>query len=172
MPIHPIPKPHSSKFRLITNLSASEFVPNTMIDKAHVSNLPMMAYQNLVQPLLTFDACMATSNLSCGLNVSQAYHWMPIYERWQMKQIHTIDGQHHVDRCNNFGGKGGYGIWSTFMCLVVWIGWLIFTLHYWVYVDNNFRFECAEANVFHTCSGRCLPTQQAGVGRMPLHHWL
>ena len=47
------------------------------------------------------------------------------------------------------------------MCLVVWIGWSIFTLHYWVYVDNNFRFECAEANVFHTCSGRCLPTQQA-----------
>ena len=66
-----------------------------------------------------------------------------------MKQIHTIEGERHVDCCNNFGGKGSYRIWSVFMSLIAWIGWHIMTIRFFVYVDDNFSFECAEAYVFH-----------------------
>ena len=78
-----------------------------------------------------------------------------------MKQIHTIEGEHHVDRCNNFGGKGGYGIWSAFMSLVAWIGWHIMMIRFFIYVDDNFGFERAEAHMFHAQLNRQLPLQQA-----------
>jgi hypothetical protein len=77
-----------------------------------------------------------------------------------MKQIHTIDNEWHVDHCNNFSGKGGYGIWSTFMSLVVWIAWNILHIMYFVYIDDNFGFKRAEAHMFHARLGRRLPCQQ------------
>jgi hypothetical protein len=71
-----------------------------------------------------------------------------------------IDGARHVDRCNNFGGKGGYGVWSAFMSLVIWIGWNILMLRFFVYVDDNFGFERAEAHLFHVRLNRRLPMEQ------------
>jgi len=94
-------------------------------------------------------------------DVSQAYQRMPMHKHWQMKQIHTIKGERHVDCCNNFGGKGGYSIWSTFMSLVMWISWNILLIHFFVYVDDNFGFECAEALMFHARLSCRLPSQQA-----------
>ena len=84
-----------------------------------------------------------------------------MHKRWQLKQVHTIDDGRHVDRCNNFSGKGGYGIWSAFMSLVVWIVWNILHIRFFVYVDDNFGFDRAEAHVFHARLNRCLPSQQA-----------
>jgi len=84
-----------------------------------------------------------------------------MHKCWQMKQIHTIDGECHIDRCNNFGGKGGYGIWSAFMCLVVWIGWYISLVRFYIYVDDNFGFERVEARTFHARLNHWLPLQQA-----------
>jgi hypothetical protein len=86
---------------------------------------------------------------------------MPMHKRWQMKQIHMIEGERYVDRCNNFGGKGGYGIWSTFMSLIVWIGWNILLIQFFVYVDDNFGFKHAEALMFHARLNHRLPSQQA-----------
>lgn len=78
-----------------------------------------------------------------------------------MKQIHTIEDERHVNCCNNFGSKGGYGIWSTFMSLFMWIRWNILLIHFFVYVDENFSFKHAEALMFHTHLGHKLPSQQA-----------
>ena len=47
------------------------------------------------------------------------------------------------------------------MSLVVWIGWNILLIHFFVYVDNNFGFERAEALLFHARSGHHLTSQQA-----------
>src|SRR6267154_5454414 len=85
---------------------------------------------------------------------------MPVHPHWQMKQIHTIENMQYVDRCNNFGGKGGYRIWSAFMSLVVWVAWNIMNIMYFVYVDDKFGFEHAEAHAFHTHLGHWLPCQQ------------
>jgi hypothetical protein len=54
MPIHVIPKPYADNFRLITNLSASNFAPNTMIDKSYVSNLPLDTISELGSALIAF----------------------------------------------------------------------------------------------------------------------
>jgi hypothetical protein len=54
MPIHVIPKPHSVNLRLITNLSAGDFAPNTMIEKNNVSNLPLTTISDLGVALVAF----------------------------------------------------------------------------------------------------------------------
>ena len=162
MPIHVIPKPCTVNFRLITNLSVGVFAPNTMIEKSDVSNLPLDTISDLGAALITFRRIHGNIPLVMWKSdVSQAYRRMPMHKHWQMKQIHTIEGERHVDRCNNFGGKGGYGIWSTFMSLVVWIGWNILLIRFFVYVDDNFGFERAEALMFHARLGCRLPSQQA-----------
>jgi hypothetical protein len=162
MPIHVIPKPNTVNFRLISNLSAGDFAPNTMIEKSEVSNLPLDTISELGAALIAYRrAHGAVTLVMWKSDVSQAYRRMPMHRRWQMKQIHTIEGERYVDRCNNFGGKGGYGIWSAFMSLLVWIGWNILLIQFFVYVDDNFGFDRAEALVFHARLGRRLPSQQA-----------
>jgi hypothetical protein len=162
MPIHVIPKPFTDNFRLITNLSAGDFAPNTMIEKSNVTNLPLNTISNLGAALIAFRRNHGNVPLVMWKSdVSQAYRRMPMHERWQMKQVHTIEGERHIDRCNNFGGKGGYGIWSAFMSLVVWIAWNLLHIHFFVYVDDNFGFERAEALSFHAHLSRRLPSQQA-----------
>lgn len=82
MPIHAIPKPHSNKFRLITNLSAGEFAPNTMIEKAQVSNLPMDGITELGAALIDFRHQHGNIKLVMWKSdVSQAYRRMPMHER-------------------------------------------------------------------------------------------
>jgi hypothetical protein len=46
------------------------------------------------------------------------------------------------------------------MSLVVWIASNILLIHFFVYVDDNFGFERAEALVFHARLSRRLPSQQ------------
>jgi hypothetical protein len=162
MPIHVIPKPCTVNFRLITNLSAGDFAPNTMIEKSNVSNLPLDTISDLGAALIAFRRTHGNAALVMWKSdVSQAYRRMPMHKHWQMKQVHTIEGERYVDRCNNFGGKGGYGIWSTFMSLIAWIGWNILLIQFFIYVDDNFGFDRAEALMFHARLGRRLPSQQA-----------
>src|SRR5882762_3919628 len=47
------------------------------------------------------------------------------------------------------------------MSLVVWIGWNILLIQFFVYVDDNFGFERAEALMFHVRLNCCLPSQKA-----------
>src|ERR1700731_1547101 len=37
-------------------------------------------------------------------DVAEAYRLCPMHPLWQLKQIVSVDGTKHVDRCNNFGG--------------------------------------------------------------------
>src|SRR5882724_2017369 len=46
---------------------------------------------------------------------------MPVHPLWQIKQIVTVDGKRHVDRCLVIGGRTSGRIWCTFMALVLWI---------------------------------------------------
>src|SRR5882724_13434538 len=53
---------------------------------------------------------------------------------WQLKQVVTIDGEHHVDRYMVFGSRSLPHIWCTFMGLISWVGLYIYAikdlLHY------------------------------------------
>jgi hypothetical protein len=48
------PKPYTVNFRLITNLSAGDFAPNTMIEKSTVTNLPLDTISELGAALIAF----------------------------------------------------------------------------------------------------------------------
>jgi len=55
----------------------------------------------------------------------------------------TVNGQHHIDHNNNFGGRGSPKVWFSFMSLVAWIAIhqrLIDALK--TYMDDSFSFEC------------------------------
>jgi hypothetical protein len=92
-----------------------------MINKANITNLPLDTISELGAALITFHQTHREL-VMWKLDVSQAYHWMPMHKHWQMKQIHTIDSRQHVNCCNNFGSKGGYGIWQNMISsgTVVW----------------------------------------------------
>lgn len=47
------------------------------------------------------------------------------------------------------------------MSLVVWVAWNVLLIQIFVYVEDNFSFEQAEAHVFHTHSNCHVPSQQA-----------
>ena len=47
------------------------------------------------------------------------------------------------------------------MSLVVWITWNILLICFFIYVDDNFGFDQAEAHVFHARLNHRLPSQQA-----------
>ena len=83
MPIHVIPKPHTTNFRLITNLSAGDFAPNTMIDKSDVTNLPLDTITKLGSALISFRQVHRNTKLVMWKSdVSQAYHRMLMHKRW------------------------------------------------------------------------------------------
>ena len=92
MPIHVIPKPHTINFRLISNLSAGDYAPNTMIDKNKVSNLPLDTITDLGAALIAYRRIHGDIELVMWKSdVAQAYRRMPMHKRWQLKQVHTID---------------------------------------------------------------------------------
>jgi hypothetical protein len=63
MPIHVIPKLHTTNFRLIMNLIASDFAPNTMIEKANITNLPLDMITELGSAPISFRRVHGNSKL-------------------------------------------------------------------------------------------------------------
>ncbi len=141
MPVHVIPKPHSDKFRLINNLSAGPFSPNSMVRPESVKGAVLDGIPSFAAALRCFRRQHPDVELVIWKSdVSQAYRRMPMSKYWQIRQIVTIDGMRHVDRCNLFGGRGSLRIWSSFASLVAWIAVEIDGIVVWVYVDDFWGF--------------------------------
>jgi hypothetical protein len=103
-PIHAVPKPHSSKLRLINDHSAGDWALNSFIAK-EIGHIRMDSVQDLGKTLLHARRELgpdATIWLWKS-DVSQAFCQLPMHPLWQMKQISTFDGHRHVDRCAVFG---------------------------------------------------------------------
>src|SRR5882724_2050392 len=75
-------------------------------------------------------------------DVLAAYWRLLMHPLWQLKQVVTIDGERHVDRCMVFGSRSSPRIWCTFMGLVTWIGIHVYSikdlLHY---MDDSFSYD-------------------------------
>ena len=75
-------------------------------------------------------------------DVSAAYHCWPMHPLWQLKQIVTIDGEQHVDRCMVFSSRSSPWIWCTFMGLITWIRIYVYMIEYLLhYMDNAFTYD-------------------------------
>ncbi|SJK99655.1 uncharacterized protein ARMOST_02963 [Armillaria ostoyae] len=83
---------------------------------------------------------------------------------WQIHQTVTIDGQRHVDRCNNFGNRGAGHIWCTFFGLVLWIAIFIKMLtDIFGYVDDSFSWEFVDKKTWYSPYHKLLPTKQTSL---------
>jgi hypothetical protein len=144
MPIHAVPKPQSEKLRLVVTHKMGEFSLNSMIPREAIAGARIDTLKNLGDRILSLrrihgpDARLVVWKS----DVSQAYRRLPMHILWQVKQIMTIDGQRHVDRCNNFGNRGAGRIWTSFMGLVTWIANDL-GIDSKVYIDDTFGADLA-----------------------------
>jgi hypothetical protein len=147
-PVHAIPKPRSEKLRLVNDHSAGEFSLNSMIAREDVAGAKMDSISDLIGALLRYrEHHPSTLLILFKSDVSAAYRRLPLHPLWQLKQIVTVDGEKHVDRCTCFGGRGSCRDYTAFMGLVLWIALFIVLIEdLFGYIDDNFSFDI-EGNV-------------------------
>ncbi|KAF8805883.1 hypothetical protein BYT27DRAFT_7103464 [Phlegmacium glaucopus] len=103
IPLWVVPKPHSDNLQLVVDHSAGNHSPNSFISSGDASThldtlhalgaaLIRVREKHGNVPLILFKT-----------DISQAYCRLPMHPLWQIHQVVTIDGMHHVDRNNNFG---------------------------------------------------------------------
>ncbi|KAF8802435.1 hypothetical protein BYT27DRAFT_6759205 [Phlegmacium glaucopus] len=162
IPLWVVPKPHSDNLRLVVDHSAGSYSPNSFISSddasTHLDTLHALGaalirvrkeHGNV--PLVLFKT-----------DVSQAYRRLPMHPLWQIRQVVTIDGVHHVDHNNNFGNRGAGRLWITFFGLALWIAIFIILIHdLFAYVDDGFSYEFADQTTFYAPYGKFLPSKQS-----------
>lgn len=166
-PLWVVPKPHSDKLRLVVDQSAGEFSPNSFISsddaRVHLDSLHALG-SALVRvreqygdiPLVLFKS-----------DVSQAYRRLPVHRLWQIRQVVTIDGKHHVDNNNNFGNRGAGRLWGVFFSLVLWIAMFIrFIMDLLAYVDDSFSWDFADHMEYYAPYDEKLPGKQVQLLRL------
>ena len=123
----------------------------------------MDSISDLTKALLRYRKMHPNSKLVIfKSDVSAAYQQLPLHSLWQIKQIVTVDGNRHVDRCTSFGGRGSCKDYTCFMGLVLWIAIFVKCLTDLLgYIDNNFSFD-EEGSVEWYGPYHCYyPTKQA-----------
>ena len=162
MPIHAVPKPHSTDLRLVTNHSAGIYALNSMIKREDIAGYPLDNMMHLGEMLLRKKAQFPDEELILfKSDISDAYRNLPMHPLWQIKQINTIQGHHHVDRRNCFGGKGSGSLFISVNALVTWIGKHEYNIHdLATYSDDSFGIEFAKNLSFYEPYQRLMPTSQ------------
>jgi hypothetical protein len=122
MPMHTIPKPNSDKLHLVVNHTTGNYSLNFMIDSDAIKGTKLDGLHSLGASLLHFRKEHPHDKLIMfKSDVSQAFRRLPMHPLWQTKQILTVNGERHIDRNNNFGGRSSPKVWISFMSLVSWI---------------------------------------------------
>src|ERR1700678_3034516 len=159
MPIHAVPKPHSTDLRLVTNHSAGNHSLNSMIKREDIAGFPLDNMTHLGEMLLRKTKEFPDEKLLLfKSDISDAYRHLPMHPLWQIKQVNTIQGHRHVDCRNCFGGKGSGSLFISFNSLVTWIGkneCQIEDLR--AYSDDSFGIELAKNFTFYEPYNRTMP---------------
>ncbi|KAH9857232.1 hypothetical protein C2E23DRAFT_900451 [Lenzites betulinus] len=161
MPVHVVPKPHSSKFRLVNDQSAGLFSLNSMIRPEAIKGAVLDGIPALGSALRRARTRDSSDFIMWKSDVSQAYRRMPVAPHWQIRQVVTIDGFRHVDRCNLFGGRGSLRVWAAFDSLVSWIAQHAAGVEKFNYVDDDFGFARVGDVEWYPPYQRYFPTPQA-----------
>lgn len=122
MPVHAVPKPDSTDFRMVTDHSAGPFSLNSMIEHEKVTGYPLDNMKNMGEMLLDARKHLPNEELEMWKSdIAEAYRLLPMHPLWQLKQINTVNGLRYVDRNNAFGGSASGSIFIAFNSLVAWI---------------------------------------------------
>jgi hypothetical protein len=104
-PIHTVPKPHSVKLWLVNDHSTGEYSLNSIIVRDHIMGCRLDTVSDLVNALLRDHQNHGNRKLILfKSDVAMAYCHLILHPIWQIKQIVTVDGERHVDRCTSFDG--------------------------------------------------------------------
>lgn len=158
-PLGLVPKPHSDKFRLITDHSAGTDALNSFINREDVS----VRYDNLrdlSNSLLAYRAVHGDEVLMLWKSdIAEAFRLLPVHPFWQAKQVVEIDGEHYVDHNLVFGSRASPKIWCAFASLVGWIALHRLGINPMQhYMDDFWSFwKSPRRTLYH---GRLLPESQ------------
>ncbi|KAJ8455196.1 hypothetical protein ONZ45_g19018 [Pleurotus djamor] len=165
MPIFAVPKPGSSKFRMVTNQSKGDFSLNSMISHEKIAGLPLDNLENLGSILLRLRSLHPDKKIILyKSDVTSAYRLIPMHPLWQIKQINKLDGKLMVDRCNAFGGRASMNLWISFASLVTWIA-----VHernipdLLMYVDDDFSWDFDGRTMLYQPYNLMMPMNQVGL---------
>ena len=176
VPVYTVPKPQSEKLRMVVDHSAGSPSLNDMITCNAISGTKMDGMRSLGASLLEYRKRHPNVPLILfKSDISMAYRRMPMHPMWQLKQIVTHpNGNHHVDHCNNFGGRGSCKVWVSFMSLVIWIAifvklviWIAIFVkllaHLKLYVDDSYGFDEQKNMKFYPRYNKWFPAKQTDL---------
>jgi hypothetical protein len=160
-PIAAVPKSTPGKYRLIVDQSCGPHALNSTIPKSQVK-VKLDNIHDLGTALLAVRKKHPKRKLCLfKSDVKSAYRQLPMHPLWQIKQVVSIDGQRHVDRCNTFGNRGGGWNWNSVASLVNWIGTEKKNIPDLLgYVDDNFSWEFAGNTKYYKPYKKHLPAKQ------------
>lgn len=142
MPHYVVPKPHSSAWRLVNDLSAGAFSLNSMVDHQYVTGYPLDNLSHFGELLLRKRKEKPGVNfVAWKSDVSEAYRLCPMHELWQLKQVVRVEGELVVDRVDMFGGSGSGPIFISVNSLVGWVAVVQREIDDLEYVDDSFGVE-------------------------------
>jgi hypothetical protein len=161
-PIAAVPKSTPGKFRLIIDQSSGPHGLNSAIAKSQVKVKLDNIHDLGTELIATRQKYPSRPITLFKSDVKSAYRQLPMHPLWQNKQVVTVDGQHHIDRCNTFGNRGGGWIWDSFISLVNWIGVEKRRIPGLLgYVDDNFGWEFEGNTKYYRPYKKHLPAKQA-----------
>jgi hypothetical protein len=165
MPIHAVPKPHSSDFRLVTDHSAGRFSLNSMVDTERIRGCPLDNMRHIGEHLLelrrTYDSRPLVMFKS---DIAEAYRLIPMHPIWQLKQAVFVDGEGHIDRRNCFGNSASNRNFVSVNALVAWIvKYVKSILGIFTYVDDSSGAEFADQLSYYAPYRKLMPSKQVAL---------
>jgi hypothetical protein len=151
------------KLRLVNDHSQDPYSPNSFITDIEPS-FPLDTIPDLVSVLFRARRNHGKHRklVLWKSDVKTAYRRMPMHPLWQIRQIATVEGKHHVDRCNAFGSRAGGWVWASFISLVLWIAIKVKKIDDLLgYVDDDFSWDFADNTSYYPKYGKYLPAKQA-----------
>lgn len=163
MPHYVVPKPHSTEWRLVNDLSAGPFSLNSMVDCQYISGYPLDNLSHLGEMLLRrLKEKPSGKFIVWKSDISEAYRICPMHKLWQLKQAIHFEGELSVDRVNMFGGSPSGAIFISVNSLVAWITKFKRMIKILEYVDDSFGVsESGEISYYapYNCWFTTKPTQ-------------
>ncbi|KZV88683.1 hypothetical protein EXIGLDRAFT_587422, partial [Exidia glandulosa HHB12029] len=166
-PIFAVPKPHTSKFRMVVDHSYGTPSLNSFISREGVAT-KLDSVQDLGHFLRVVRSQSGLKLRLIKSDGSKAYRRAPAHPLWQIKQVISVNGSRHVDRCCNFGTKSAGDMWFAIIALVLWGAQFVHGIDALLcYVDDVFSFDDFYKVVLYRPYNRLMSPKQAAL----LHLW-
>jgi hypothetical protein len=162
MPHYVVPKPHSTDWRLVNDLSAGSFSLNSMVDRQFITGYPLDNLSHLGELLIKRLKDKPDAKFVVWKSdISEAYRICPMHQLWQLKQVVRFQGDLSVDRVNMFGGTSSGAIFIAVNSLAAWVARFERLIEDLIYVDDSFGVEECGELVLYSPYNQHFPTQQA-----------